>query len=311
MAKWHGFVSLKRTNEISNFSNVILTFICVLGVMACILPILLIIAISFTADGAIKTEGYKFIPGVFSTESYRFLLTDARMVLRAYSNTIFVMVVGTAMNVVISAMYGYTLSRRDFPYRGFFSFVVLITILFSGGLAPFYYVYVRILDVKNTYWALILPGLSLGFNVFIIRTFFTQNIPDAVIESAKIDGAGELRIFFTLVMPMAMPIVATVALFSSIFYWNDFFNSMLFIDNPSLYTLQFTMQRSLMNLSFIKDNIAKMGGAGLELISQYRYIPTEGVRMAMVVIGIGPIVLLYPFLQRYFIKGLTIGAVKG
>jgi putative aldouronate transport system permease protein len=298
-------------NAVSNTGNVFLTALFVIVAIVCILPIWLIIAISFASENSIIENGYRFIPPSLSFAAYKFLWSVPQLVINSYLITIVVTLVGTILNVLINSLYAYTLSRKDFPYRNFFSIIVLITLLFSGGLAPFYYVYARLLDVKNTLYALILPGLGLGFMVFIVRTFFSQNVPVEVLDSSKIDGAGEFRTFFQIVMPMVLPILATVALFTAISYWNDFFNCMLFIEKSKFYNLQYTMQKSLMQLDYIKSNLSKVGGAGVYLSELLKNIPTQGVRMAMVVVGIGPIVLAYPFLQRYFIKGLTIGAVKG
>ena len=301
----------RELNAVSDTSNFVLTTLFSLGAILCVLPILLIVMISISDERMILDYGYRFIPKVFSIAAYEFLLKDFTLVGRAYSVTIVVTLIGTVANVIINSLYAYVISRRDFPYRRFFSMIVLFTLLFSGGIAPFYYVYVNLLHVKNTLFALILPGLNLGFNVFIVRTFFTQNVPVEVIESSRIDGASELRTFFQIVIPMSLPILATIALFSSIYYWNDFFNSLLFIDKGNLFSLQFTMQRSLMNLEFLKTNLSRIGGASANVLESIAEIPSEGVRMAMVVVGIGPIVLAYPYLQRYFVKGLTIGAVKG
>jgi len=304
-------VKKRELNAVSDTSNFVLTTLFSLGAILCVLPILLIVMISISDERMILDYGYRFIPKVFSIAAYEFLLKDFTLVGRAYSVTIVVTLIGTVANVIINSLYAYVISRRDFPYRRFFSMIVLFTLLFSGGIAPFYYVYVNLLHVKNTLFALILPGLNLGFNVFIVRTFFTQNVPVEVIESSRIDGASELRTFFQIVIPMSLPILATIALFSSIYYWNDFFNSLLFIDKGNLFSLQFTMQRSLMNLEFLKTNLSRIGGASANVLESIAEIPSEGVRMAMVVVGIGPIVLAYPYLQRYFVKGLTIGAVKG
>lgn len=301
----------KDLNNISDISNLILTTVFAIIAVLCVIPIILIVMISLSDEMMIMDFGYRFIPKLFSTKAYEFLLKDFSLVSRAYMITIVVTLIGTISNILVNSLYAYAISRRDFPYRRIFSTLVLVTLLFSGGIAPFYYVYVNLLHVKNTLFALILPGLSLGFNVFIVRTFFNQNVPLEVIESARIDGAGEGRTFFQIVVPMALPILATIALFSSIFYWNDFFNSMLFIEKEKLFNLQFTMQRSLMNLEFLKNNLSRLGGASGNVSESLTQIPTEGVRMAMVVIGIGPIILAYPYLQKYFIKGLTVGAVKG
>lgn len=298
-------------NAISKKSNFILTAVFSIMALLWIIPLLLIVMISFSDEGMIMEQGYRFIPKIFSLEAYEFLLKDFSLVARAYIITIIVTVAGTILNVTIVSLYGYTISRKDFPYRRLFSLLVLGTLLFSGGIPPFYYVYVNLLHVKNTLFALILPGLGLGFNVFIVKTFFANNIPFEIIESSKIDGASETRTFFQIVIPMSLPILATITLFSAIFYWNDFFNSMLFIEKEKLYNLQFTMQRSLMNLEFLKTSLSRMGGASANVSESLSKIPSEGVRMAMVVMGIGPIILAYPYLQKYFIKGLTVGAVKG
>jgi putative aldouronate transport system permease protein len=215
--------------------------------------------------------------------------------------------VGTVFNVLINSLYAYPLSRRDFPFKKLFSNYILITLLFSGGLAPTYYIYVRILGIKNSLLAMILPGLAGGFNIFITRTFYQQNIPFEIIESAKIDGASESKTFFSIVLPLSKPIIATIALFSTVYYWNDFYHCMIYIDKEELYNLQFSMQRALMTIQYLRNNIEAMNqGAALEI-----NIPSETVRMAMVVVGIGPIVFAYPFFQKYFIKGLTVGSVKG
>lgn len=301
----------REPNALPAVHDALLSIVFGMGAIACVLPILLIVMISVSDEGMIREYGYRFLPKRFSIASYRFLLRDVSLVAQAYGVTLAVTAIGTVGNTAINALYAYVISRRDFPWRRAFSLVVLVTLLFSGGMAPFYYVYVNLLHVKNTLWALILPGFSLGFNVFIMRTFFQQNVPNEVIESSRIDGAGELRTFVQIVLPMSLPILATVALFSAIFYWNDFFNSMLFIEKQRLMNLQFTMQRALMNLEFLKSNLSRLGGSTSSVMESMSEIPSEGVRMAMVIIGIGPIVLAYPFLQRFFIKGLTIGAVKG
>lgn len=294
-------------NTVSNGSNILVNLLFILISSICIIPFLLLIAVSFTEEKSLFANGYKFIPQMFSLKSYEFLFKDFDFVMNAYMVTIIVVVIGTVLNVLINSLYAYPLSRKDFPFKKLFSYYILITLLFSGGLAPTYYVYVRMLGLKNTLFAMILPGLAGGFNIFIMRTFYQQNIPFEIIESAKIDGASEIRIFSKIILPLSKPIVATIALFSTVYYWNDYFHCLMYIDKEKLYNLQFSMQRALMTIQYLRNNIEAMNqGAILELD-----IPAETVRMAMVVVGIGPIIFVYPFFQKYFIKGLTVGSVKG
>lgn len=296
-----------QINSISSTVNVIFNMFFSLACLVCVIPFILLVSVSFTEEKCLFLHGYKFIPGAVTLKAYEFLFKDFDFVLRAYGVTIIVVIIGATLNVLINSLYAYPLSRKDFPFKKLFSNYILITLLFSGGLAPTYYVYVRMLGIKNTIFAMILPGLTGGFNIFIMRTFYQQNIPFEVIESAKIDGASESRTFFSLVLPLSKPIIATIALFSTVYYWNDFFHCMMYIDQQKLYNLQYSMQRALMTIQYLRNNIEAMNqGAFFE-----QDIPSETVRMAMVVVGIGPIIFAYPFFQRYFIKGLTIGSVKG
>lgn len=303
----------KAGNSISGTSNIILNLIFILFSLACILPVILILSVSLTDESSIVNNGYRFIPEIISTDAYSFLLSDVSMIGRAYAVTIVVTLAGTVLNVIINGMYAYSISRRDFPFRSFFTVIILITLLFSGGVPTFYYVYARLLHVKDTLLALILPGLGNGFYIIIMRTYFRQNVPAEIIESAMLDGASEVKTFFKLVLPLSLPILATIALFSAIFYWNDFFNSMLFIEDSRLNNLQYTMQKAIMNLDFIKRQLTTMYSASATNIQKSIAgdVPSESVRMAMVILGVGPVILIYPFLQRYFIRGLTVGSVKG
>lgn len=300
-------------NSISGFSNVVLNACFIVYSLACILPLALILSISLSDEASIINTGYRFIPESVSLKSYAFLLKDPNMIGRAYAVTIFIMVAGVVLNVIINSMYAYAISRKDFPFSSFFSIVILITLLFNGGIPMFYYVYVRILHLKDSLLALLLPGLGAGFYIFVMRTYFRQNVPVEIIESAKMDGAKETKIFFSLVLPLSLPILATVSLFSAIYYWNDFFNSLLFIEDRKLYNLQYTMQRAIMNMEFIRRQLSLLASSSASQISRSvsSQVPTETVRMAMVILGIGPIIILYPFLQKYFIKGLTVGSIKG
>ncbi|MDR2786389.1 MAG: carbohydrate ABC transporter permease [Treponema sp.] len=279
----------------------------VLVCIVCLFPILLVFAISVSDEGTISEYGYEIIPRMLSTRSYEFILSDLAQIVRGYMVSITITVIGTVLGTLITAMIAYPLSRTDFPFRRHFAFFVAFTMLFNGGLVPWYLVYVRMLGVKNTIIPLIMPLLVNGFNVIILRTFISANIHPAIIESAIIDGAGELRIFFQIVLPLSVTGLAAIALLVSLNYWNDWYNALLFIDTKKLFPLQFLMYRVNVSIqvlntsSFIPDAAAN---------ARVR-LPNETARMAMSILGIGPIVLVYPFLQKYFVRGLTLGSVKG
>jgi len=265
--------------------------------------------VSFSNEEAVLREGYKFIPTAFDTSAYNFLFEDFRQVARSYGITITVTVVGTVLSMIMVAMYAYPISRRDFPHARFFTFIVFFTMLFGGGLVPWYLVYVQLLHLKDTLWVLIMPLLIPAFWVLVTRTFFATSVPSAVLESARIDGAGEIRIFFQIVMPLSLPVLATVALFQTITYWNDWFLSLVFITKNENVSIQYLMYKTMQNVQYLTQNSQAM--QALMQAGAYIRFPAETMRMAMAIVGIGPIVLAYPFFQKYFIKGLTVGAVKG
>jgi putative aldouronate transport system permease protein len=266
-----------------------------------------VFAISISDEGTISQHGYEIIPRMLSLRSYEFVLSDFNQIMRGYMVSIVITAAGTVLGTLITAMIAYPLSRTDFPFRRYFAFFVAFTMLFNGGLVPWYLVYVKMLGVKNTIIPLIMPLLVNGFNVIILRTFISANIHPAIIESAIIDGAGELQIFFRMVLPLSVTGLAAVALLVSLNYWNDWYNALLFIDTKKLFPLQFLMYRVNISIqvlntsSFIPDAAAN---------ARVR-LPNETARMAMSILGIGPIVLAYPFLQKYFVRGLTLGSVKG
>ncbi|TBL76572.1 carbohydrate ABC transporter permease [Paenibacillus thalictri] len=296
-------------DAISNRSNLIIQLIFWLYTCCCILPLLLIVAVSFSDEKQVLIHGYSFIPEQWSLDAYRFLFKDYMQIIRSYGISFLVTIAGTILSVIIMSLYAYPISRRDFPHRNFFSLFVFFTMLFNGGLVPFYLVYTQVLNLKNTLPALIVPYLVQAFFVLLLRTFFTNSVPAALIESAKIDGASELRIFTSIIIPLSLPVLATVALFQTMHYWNDWFLSLIFISDERNVNLQFLMYKTLMNIQFLAQNAdaaaeAQANGAVFNF-------PTETVRMAMAVIGVGPIVFAFPFFQRYFVQGLTVGAVKG
>ena len=295
-------------NGISNSASVTLNIIGIICALFCLLPFLLVISVSFSDEVSIMQNGYQFIPKIFSLEGYSFIFKYGDTLSRAYANTIFVTIVGSIVNVLIIALYSYPLSRPDFPYKKFFNTFILILMLFNGGFVASYIVNIRVLMIKNTYWGLILPSLGAGFYVFVTRTFFQKSIPYEIIESTKIDGCSESRIFWQIILPLSLPILAVNALINIYGFWNNWMNSLYYITDPKLSTLQYVMQQALRDMQLMKS---QAGTASLEYQQLGKTLPAESARMAMVIAGIGPIIVVYPFLQKYFIKGLTVGAIKG
>ena len=271
--------------------------------LVCFLPFYLIIIASFTPEKTLIRSGYPLIPKEFSVEAYKLSIKNPESILRAYGTTAFVTIVGTILSILLATMTGYALSRKDFPWRNGFAFYFFFTTLFGGGLVPWYILCTRYLGFKNHIHALILPMLFSVWNMIISKTFMA-GIPAAISESAKIDGANDFTIYFRLMLPLSKPLVATLGLFSALAYWNDWYNCMLFITDEKMFMLQYYLQRMLGDAEAMKTVAEK---SGLPLTA----VPLESMKMAMTVVATGPIVLLYPFVQRYFVKGMTIGAVKG
>lgn len=300
--------STKSLNDISAKSNIMLNFGFIILSIICIAPFFLILGVSFTAEASIMEFGYNFIPKTFDLSSYEFLLKDADYILKSYGITIFVTVVGTILSVSVIALFAYPLSRKDFKYRKQFSFFVFFTMIFNGGLIPWYIVYSVVLGLKDNIFVYIVPYLMNAWYVILMRTFFNSSVPESVLESAKLDGAGELRIFFSIVLKLSLPGLATVALFSSINYWNDWWLALIFITDQKLFNLQYSMYTALTSAQYMAENASKMGANASAVFGK---TPVETARMAMCIIAIGPILFIYPYFQKYFIKGLTVGAVKG
>ncbi|GMQ64575.1 carbohydrate ABC transporter permease [Vallitalea maricola] len=295
-----------RINAISNRSNVILNVFFIVYSIICVAPVLLILGISFTSENEIILHGFNFIPKEFSLEAYKFLFRDITSIARAYGVSIFATVVGTFLSVLCIALYAYPISRNDFPAKKFFTFYIFFTMLFNGGLVSTYFFNTQVFHMKNTIYALIIPLMMSPFSVLIVRTFYQQSVPKSILESAKIDGASEFRIFYQMVLPLSKPAIATIALFDTLTYWNDWFSSLLYISDKKLYTLQYTMYTALMNVQYL----LKFGQNSSQDIG-LSVLPKQTVRFAMVLIAIGPIALAYPYFQKYFVKGLTIGSIKG
>lgn len=304
-------IMYKRSNNvggISNAYNIILNIIFILFTAFCVLPFILVIILSFTDEGTIVINGYSFFPEKYSTAAYSYLLQQGGQLFRSCMTTITITVIGTIMGVFIMSMYAYALYRKDFKYRNYLSFFAFFTLLFNGGLVPFYIVCTQVVKLQDSIWALILPMCVNAFNIIVLRTFFQSSIPESVVESARIDGAGEFRTVFKIVFPISLPGIATISLFSTLAYWNDWFNAMLFIRSEHLYPLQYLLMSIQDNLDYIMRNSKQISA---EQTSILKDLPNESARMAMVFISTIPITFSYPFFQRYFIHGLQIGSVKG
>ena len=273
--------------------------------LVCVIPFYLIIVASFTDEKNLIRYGYPLLPSIenFSIQAYKLCLKNPVAILRAYGVTISVTAIGTFLAVFLAAMTGYVLSRKDFPWRNKIAFFFFFTTLFNGGLVPWYLLCIRYLNFKNSFVGLILPLMFSVWNMIIAKSFM-MGLPMEVTESAKIDGANDMVIFLRIILPMSKPLIATLGLFSALAYWNDWYNCMLYITDTDRFNLQYYLQRTLGSAEALRIVAEKSGMAIPSL-------PLESMKMAMTIIATGPIVLLYPFVQRYFVKGLTIGAVKG
>ena len=291
-----------KNKPLSVALNIFFIIMCVI----CIYPVLMALGASFTSEASLVKDGYRVIPKVFSLDSYKYVFGTSNAILRAYAVTILVTAASVFLGVLVSAMYAYVISRKDFEYRTIFSFISFFTMLFSGGLVASYLINTKVLNLSNTIWALILPGTIGAWNVIVLKSFFQGSVPYEIIESGKLDGADEFKIFFKLVMPISLPGIATIALFIMIEKWNDWLAPMLFITNNKLYTLSFLLQNMMNNIQEMMNNAAESGVA-----SQMENLPTEGARMALCMVAVAPMLVAYPFFQKYFIQGMTVGSVKG
>lgn len=295
--------------EPSSISNTILNVIAGLFAIACVFPFLFVVIISFTNEKALARDGYRIIPKEWSLAAYNYIFQTGDQLLRSFGITLLVTVVGAIISLLLISHFAYAISRQNFRYRRLFSFIAIFTMLFNGGMVPSYIINTRMLHLKDTLWALILPLAVNAFYIMIMRTFYRTTVPDAIVEAGKIDGAGELRVFYNVVLPISLPGLATIGLFSTLGYWNDWFNALLYIDSPNLVPLQALLMRIENSMQFLVTNSAlSNSGQGMALLSS---LPQDSARMAMVVLATVPIVLAYPFFQRFFISGLTVGAVKG
>jgi len=267
---------------------------------ACLLPLLLIVAASVTDEQALVENGFQLVPSKWSVYAYQFLLGDPGQIMRAYAVSVFVTVVGSLLSLLLMALLGYAMSRKDFALRKPISLFVFFPLLFNAGLVPFYIVMTRTLGLKDNLLALVLPPLVLPFLTLLLRTYFSS-LPFELVEAAKLDGASEWRIFFQIIVPLSTPALATVGLFSLLFYWNDLYLSLLFINNPQFYNLQYLLYKIISNLGVLNDAFAQSSVSP----------PLQSVRMAMAVLAMGPVLFAFLFVQQYFVRGITLGSLKG
>lgn len=313
-----GVAKYNRVSPLTNFIFSAIFFICA---AACVIPLIFVIIISFTSKASIAQNGYSFWPvikevidGVEVTKpgwdayAYQYLWETRGSIVRSFFNSIFVTVVGTVVGLILNATIGYVISRSNFKFKKLYTYIVFIPMVFYGGMVANYIVVTNILKIQDTYMSLILPLAVTSFYVIILRTFFTTTVPDSLIESGKIDGAGQLRIFVQIVLPISLPAIATIGLFLSFAYWNDWWNALMYLRSEDMYPLQYVLITIERNIDFVIRHASEMGMSALEMLVR---MPQDSVKMALVVIAVVPIACSYPFFQKYFISGLTIGAVKG
>ena len=298
---------LTRFNQLKPLTNVAFSTLFIVLALITFIPVLFVFIISISSEASIAQKGYSFFPAEFSLGSYEYLWQSKDYIGRAFINSIGITVAGTLLGLILTSTLGYTLSRPNYRLKGLYTIMIIIPMLFSGGLVARYMINTQVYHLKNTYWSMILPGACSTFYVVVMRTFFQTTVPDSIIESGKIDGASQLRIFVQLVLPISLPVIATIGLFLTFNYWNAWYGAMLYVDSNhrSLYPLQYVLISIEKNIEFMARNE--------EFLTEesFRNLPSETMRMAIVMVVVLPIACSYPFFQRYFVGGLTVGAVKG
>ena len=297
--------SVKSTSD-KIYQGVILAILIILALCA-VMPFILLLSSSFTEEATLMREGYSFLPQKFSAYAYTYMFqSNAAKILRSYGITFFITIVGTGASLLIAPMLGWVLSRKDYKRANKLTFMVFFTMLFNGGVVPSYIMYTQVFHMKNSIWALIIPGLLFnGFYIILYKNNFASNIHPALVEAAKIDGAGELFIYFRIVLPLSLPILATVGLMVGLGYWNDWTNGLYYINDTNLYSLQQLLKSIIDNI----NTLASMSTTA-EAAAAVAKMPGTSIRMAMAVIGVVPVMILYPFFQKAFIAGISLGGVK-
>ena len=296
---------MKNMTDEKKFNMVGTVLLTILAIIA-LMPIIMIVIASVSDEKALLSNGYSYFPKAWSLDAYYYMLNQGKTIFRAYGISIFVTITGTVGSVLVTTMLAYPMSRKNFKYKNVLSFFVFLTMLFNGGIVASYMMWSNIFHIKDTVWALVFPNYFVtAFNVFLVRNFYSNNIPEALIESAQIDGATELRVFWRIILPLSVPTVATISLFTGLCYWNDWVNGLYYIRDAKFFGIQNLLIKIMNNIEFLKSGSSNLLGTG------DMNLPGSSVRMAMAVIGILPILFIYPFVQKYFIKGVVIGAVKG
>lgn len=293
----------KSCNKVQIIGNLIMATVTLVTV----LPFILLFSASFTDSTEIALNGYSFLPKTLSLEAYEYIWNERSQIFRAYFITILVTTVGTTVSLMITMMYAYALSKNYFPGKKFFTLFLVFTMLFNGGLVPTYTMYTRYLHMKNTIFALLIPSLLMGaMNVILIRSYIQNNVPASLTEAAYIDGANEYKIFGTIIFPLSKPIVVTIGMFIGVAYWNDWTNGLYYVTNNKLYSIQQLLNNMLKNIEYLSSNTLASAASNGAV-----NVPKSTVRMAIAVVGILPILIIYPYVQKFFVKGIALGAVKG
>ena len=298
----------RKINSISLPSEIICHLILIAFCLLCIVPFIFVVIISFTSQESIRSIGYSFTPTSYSLEAYNYVLKLGDQLWRSYFNSFFITAFGTFLTMLMPILYSYALFRKDFKFRGFFTFWAFFTMLFGGGLAPTYVVCKTVLGLSDSYAAIIVPMLLNPFNIIVMRTFFQSSIPEELIDAASIDGSGEYNTLFRIIVPISKPGIATIGLLTALGYWNEWFIPMLYIRDAKYYPLQYLLMQMQNKVDFLVRNSTMIGAEATNIIAT---IPSDSLRMSLVVLIVAPIAFAYPFFQRYIISGLTIGSVKG
>lgn len=288
----------------SIFANIIMILLSI----SCLLPFVLLIVSSVTKESTITQYGYSFWIRDIDVTAYKYLFSNKTTIVRAYGMTILVVVIGTICNLFMTLFIAYLLSKKDVPGRSFLSFFVFFTMLFSGGMIPSYIIWSQVFHISDTVFGLLLPNLLMSpFNIILMRTYFTTNVPQDILDAAEIDGCSQARMLFRISIPLSKPMISTVALFAALGYWNDWVNGMYYIvRNTKLYTIQNVLNQMQNFNAFVRQLAAQAEAASLAASA-----PSLSLRMALAVVSVVPMLLIYPFFQKHFVRGIVIGGIKG
>ena len=296
---------MRSDKKFQIFSHAVLIVFSLLALM----PMIIMFTSSLTDNSELIASGYTYFPKKWSVYAYEYIFSTGNSVVHAYGISLILTLLGTVLALTITTLLAYSISKKDMPGRKVITFLIVFSMLFNGGLVPTYIIYTNLLGIKNSFWALLVPGLLMnGFNVMLMKSYFVSSIPEEILDAAYIDGASETRTFLSVVIPLSKPILATIALFAGIAYWNDWMNGYIYLTKRTdLYSVQNLLNRMMQNIQFLSQSSSNVQNANVGLSA----IPMASVRMAMAVVGILPIIIIYPFVQKYFVKGITLGGVKG